>query len=44
MKIWAKFTGVDGTLARREHFVVRRNVEPSRIKDFGLTMGEGKSV
>jgi len=44
MKIWAKFTGVDGSQARREHFVIRRNVEPSRIKDFGLTLGEGKSV
>ncbi len=44
MKIWAKFTGVDGSQARREHFVIRRNVEPSRIKDFGLTLGEGKIV
>jgi len=44
MKIRAKFAGVDGTQARREHFVIRRNVEPSRIKDFGLTLGEGKSV
>ena len=44
MKIWAKFTGIDATQARREHFVIRRDVEPFRIRDFGLTLREGKSV
>jgi len=43
MKIRAKFAGVDGTQARREHFVIRRNVEPSRIKDFGLTLEKARA-
>lgn len=44
MRIWAEFVGVDGVLARRELFVIRRDIEQSQIKDFGLTLEEGKSV
>lgn len=42
MKILAEFAGVDGVLARREIFVVRRNVDQPQLNDFGLTLEEGK--
>ncbi len=38
MKIFAEFVGTDGVLARREVFVVRRNVDQPHLKDFGLTV------
>ncbi len=44
MKILAEFAGVDGVLARREIFVVRRNVDQPQFKDFGLTLEEGKAI
>jgi len=44
MKIWAEFVGVDGVPSRRELFVVRREVEQAQIKEFGLSLEEGKSV
>ena len=44
MKIWAEMIGVDGKVERRELFVVPRDVDHSKIKDFGLTLEEGKSI
>ena len=44
MKIFAEFVGTDGVLARREVFVVRRNVDQPHLKDFGLTLEEGKVI
>ena len=44
MKIFAEFVGIDGVLARREVFVVRRNVDQPHLKDFGLTLEEGKAI
>ena len=44
MKIFAEFVGTDGVLARREVFVVRRNVDQPHLKDFGLTLEEGKAI
>jgi hypothetical protein len=44
MKIWAEMIGVDGKVERRELFVVPRDVDHSKIKDFGLTLEGGKSV
>jgi hypothetical protein len=43
MKIFAEFVGTDGVLARREVFVVRRNVDQPHLKDFGLTLEEGNA-
>jgi hypothetical protein len=42
MRIWAEFVGVDGIVARREIFVVRRDIDQPKIKDFGLTFGRGQ--
>jgi hypothetical protein len=44
MKILAEFVGVDGVLARREVFVIRRNADQPHLKDFGLTLEEGKAM
>ncbi len=44
MKIWAGMTGAGGKVKRRELVVLRRDVDHSHIKDFGLTLEEGKSV
>ncbi|WP_292529969.1 hypothetical protein [Methylocystis sp.] len=44
MKILAEFVGVDGVSARREIFLVRRNVDQPHLKDFGLTLEEGKAI
>ncbi|WP_246719560.1 hypothetical protein [Methylocystis sp. H62] len=44
IKILAEFVGTDGVLARREVFVVRRNVDQLHLKDFGLTLEEGKVI
>ena len=44
MKIFAEFVGIDGVLARREVFVVRRNADQPHLEDFGLTLEEGKSM
>jgi len=44
MKIFAEFVGTDGVLARREVFVVRRNVDQPHLKDFDLTLEEGKVI
>jgi len=43
MKIRAKFAGSMGPGTTRA-FCYSAEREPSRIKDFGLTLGEGKSV
>ena len=43
MKILAEFVGVDGVLAWREVFVIRRNADQPYLKDFGLTVDEGLS-
>ena len=44
LKILAEFVGVDGVLARREGFVIRRNADQPRLKDFGPTLEEGKAM
>jgi hypothetical protein len=44
MKIWAETIGVDGKLERRELVVVRCGADQSQIKDFGLTLEEGKTI
>ncbi len=40
----AEFVGVDGVSARREIFLVRRNADQPHLKDFGLTLEEGKTI
>nr|WP_148043146.1 hypothetical protein [Methylocystis hirsuta] len=44
LTILAEFVGVDGISARREIFLVRRNVDQPHLKDFGLTLEEGKTI
>jgi len=44
MKIFAEFVGADGVLARRDVFVVRRNVDQPHLKVFGLTLEGGKVI
>ena len=44
MKIWAKFVGVDGNLARREVFIIRHEVDQPQLKDLRLTLEEGRSM
>lgn len=43
-KIFAEFVGIDGALVRREILVVRRNADQPHLKDFGLTLEEGKAM
>jgi hypothetical protein len=44
IKLLADFVGVDGASERREIFLVRRNVDQPDLKDFGLTLEEGKTI
>jgi hypothetical protein len=44
IKIWAEMIGVHGKVERRELVVARRDRDHSKIKDFGLTLEEGKSI